>query len=232
MPVLLDGEVGGRKRKLVVQGNRNGFYYVLDRETGEFLSGTAFIKQTWASGLDARGRPVRLPNTAPSAEGTLVYPGLAGGTNWFSPAYSPLTRLFYFQTREDYAEIFYKLKPEYRAGAHFEGGGTRNQYGIEHHGAVKALDALTGRLRWEFKLHTPPTGGVLSTAGGLVFSGNREGYFFALDAETGRPLLALPDRRRHQRQPRDVRGGRQAARGGGRRQRVVRLRALNVRRTA
>jgi alcohol dehydrogenase (cytochrome c) len=187
VPVLLDGEVGGRKRKLVVQGNRNGFYYVLDRETGEFLSGTAFIKQTWASGLDARGRPVRLPNTAPTPEGTLVYPGLAGGTNWFSPSYSPLSRLFYFQTREDYAEVFYKGKPEYRPGAHFEGGGTRSQHGIEHHGAVKALDAVTGRLRWEFKLHTPPTGGVLATAGGLVFSGNREGYFFALDAETGRP---------------------------------------------
>jgi alcohol dehydrogenase (cytochrome c) len=187
VPVLLEGVVAGRARKLVVQGNRNGFYYVLDRETGEFLSGTAYTKQTWASGLDARGRPVRLPNTAPSAAGTTVYPGLAGGTNWFSPAYSPLTRLFYMQTRADYSQVFYKLKPEYQPGRHFEGGGTRDVEG-EQHGALKAFDAVTGRLRWEFPLHAPPSGGVLSTAGGILFTSSREGYVIALDATTGRAL--------------------------------------------
>jgi len=188
VPVLVDAVVKGRPRKLVVQANRNAFYYVLDRASGEFLAGVPFAKQTWADGLDPRGRPLVRPGTAPTAEGTLVYPGLAGGTNWFSPSYSPLTRLFYVQAREDYAQMFYKTKGEYEPGEHFEGGSARDVEGAEHRGVVKALDALTGEVRWEFDLYSGPSGGVLSTAGGLVFSGNREGTFFALDADTGRLL--------------------------------------------
>jgi alcohol dehydrogenase (cytochrome c) len=188
VPILFDATVAGRPRKLVAQANRNAFYYVLDRETGELVAGAPFAKQTWASGLDARGRPVLLPNTAPSAEGALVYPGLGGATNWFSPARSPTTGLFYVQAHEDYAQVFFKLDPEYRAGAHFEGGAARDVEGSEHYGVVKALESTTGKVRWEFKLHAPPSGGVLSTGGGLVWSGNREGAFFALDARSGRPL--------------------------------------------
>jgi len=188
VPVLMDGVVNGRVRKLVLQANRNAFYYVLDRTTGEFLSGRPYVKQTWASRLDARGRPLVLPNTDPTPEGTLVYPGLGGGTNWYSPSYSPSTRLFYVPAQEDYGQFYYKLKAEYVPGSIFESGGTRDLAGVERHGSIKALEAETGKLRWEFKLHAPSSAGVLSTAGGLVFTGTREGWFFALDASTGKPL--------------------------------------------
>jgi alcohol dehydrogenase (cytochrome c) len=188
VPILVEGVVKGQKRKLVVQANRNAFYYVLDRVTGEYLSGTQFAKQTWAEGLDVKGRPIRKPDTAPSATGTLVYPGLAGATNWFSPSYDPATGLFYLQAREDYAQTFYKVKTTYEAGKHFEGGNARDVPGSEHRGVVKALDALTGSIRWQFDLYAPAFSGVMSTAGGLVFGGTREGNFFALDAATGKPL--------------------------------------------
>ena len=172
----------------MLQANRNAFYYVLDRTTGEFLSGNPFVKQTWASGLDKSGRPIVLPNTAPTPEGTLVYPGLGGGTNWYSPSYSPSTRLFYIPAQEDYGQHYYKVKGEYVPGSIFESGGTRELPGVERYGAIKALEAETGKLRWEFKLHIPSSAGVLSTAGGLVFTGTREGWFFALDAASGKPL--------------------------------------------
>ena len=188
VPVLADGVINGRARKLVLHANRNAFYYVLDRATGEFLSGSPYVKQTWASGLDKRGRPVVLPNTDPTPEGTLVYPGLGGGTNWFSPSYSPSTRLMYVPAQENYGQHYYKVKGEYVPGSIFESGGTRELAGVERYGAIKALEAETGKLRWEFKLHAPSTAGVLSTAGGLVFTGTREGWFLALDAASGKPL--------------------------------------------
>jgi alcohol dehydrogenase (cytochrome c) len=188
VPALIDGELNGRKRKLVIQANRNAFYYALDRVTGEFLLGEPYGKQTWARGLDARGRPIRLPNTEPTPEGTLVYPGLAGTTNWQSPSYSPLSNLFYVMATDNYAQVYYKMKAEYEPGRNFEGGGARNVAGEESYGVVKALEPMTGKIRWEFKLHAPATGGLLSTAGGLLFGGARDGAFFALDAESGKPL--------------------------------------------
>jgi alcohol dehydrogenase (cytochrome c) len=188
VPVLIDATVGGAPRRLVAQANRNGFFYLLDRVTGAFQLGAPYARQSWASGLDARGRPILRPGTEPSEKGTLVYPGLAGGTNWYSPAYDPDTRLFYFQAHEDYAQVFYKRALPHKPGAHFEGGSARDIEGAESFGVVKAIDPLTAKIVWEFPLHSPPSGGVLSTAGGLVWSGNREGTFFALDARTGKPL--------------------------------------------
>src|SRR5258708_7042486 len=91
IPVLVDTQVGGRARALVVTANRNGFYYALDRKTGEVVFGTPYAKQTWAKGLDARGRPIEIPGMEPSRKGTLVYPSLRGSTTWPSPAYSPPT---------------------------------------------------------------------------------------------------------------------------------------------
>jgi alcohol dehydrogenase (cytochrome c) len=188
VPILVDATIDGAPRKLVLHANRNGFYYVLDRATGAFLRGVQYARQSWADGLDAKGRPNRRPGTAPSEQGTLVYPGLAGATNWFSPSYSPVTGLFYLQAREDYAQTFYKAKTPYEAGKHFEGGNTREVPGSEHRGVVKALDAVTGAVRWQFDLFAPAFSGVMSTAGGLVFGGTREGTFFALDATTGTPV--------------------------------------------
>lgn len=188
VPVLFEANVNGKPRKLVAQANRNAFYYVLDRVTGEFLSGTPYIKQTWAKGLDAKGRPIKLPNTEPSAEGTLVYPGLGGATNWYSPTYSPQTRLFYVLVRENHPQYFFKSTTNYHPGDLFEGGGGRDIAGLEPYGVVKALEATTGQQKWEFQLQAPAMAGLLSTAGGLVFGGSSEGYFYALDAMTGKPL--------------------------------------------
>jgi alcohol dehydrogenase (cytochrome c) len=188
VPLLIDAVWKGRPRKLVAQVNRNAFYYLLDRQTGEFLLGAPYAKQTWATGLDEGGRPLLAPGTAPTPEGVVVFPGLAGGTNWYSPSYHPGTQLIYVQAHEDYAQTFIKQPPDHQPGKLFMGGVTRDLEGAEHHGVVKAIEPLTGKVRWQFPQHAPPSGGVLSTAGGLIFSGNREGMFFALDARTGKVL--------------------------------------------
>lgn len=187
IPVLVDADFEGRPRRLVVTANRNGFYYVLDRETGEFLHGTPYAKQTWAEGLDPTGRPIVIPGTEPSEEGTLVWPSLQGATNWFSPAYDARTGLIYVPVRE-MGSIYFKGEAEYEPGAYFLGGGEAPLPGQEGWGAVRALDALTGEMKWEFRLLAPPWSGVLATAGGLVFGGSNEGNVYALDAATGRPL--------------------------------------------
>jgi alcohol dehydrogenase (cytochrome c) len=113
-----------------------------------------------------------------------VYPSLHGATNWFSPSYSPLTRLFYVAAREMGA-YYFKGEAEYVPGEHFAGGGEQALTGDKAYGAIRALEAETGQLKWEFRLHSPPWAGVLSTAGGLVFGGTNEGQVFALDATTG-----------------------------------------------
>ncbi|WP_414661043.1 pyrroloquinoline quinone-dependent dehydrogenase [Horticoccus sp. 23ND18S-11] len=188
IPVLIDATIDGRPRQLLVQANRNGFYYVLDRTTGEFITGTAFSRVTWASGLDARGRPILNPDIAPSAAGSTVLPGLGGATNWQSPAFNPATRLFYVLAVENNAETFFKYKTPYEPGAMYLGGEYRAPAGQEATSVVKALDAVSGKLHWEFPLNTASMCGVMSTAGGLVFGGSREGWFYALDASTGKPL--------------------------------------------
>ncbi len=186
VPVLIDATVDGRPRRLVVTANRNGFYYVLDRATGAFVRGVPFATQTWASGLDAQGRPLALPGKEPSETGTLVWPSLQGAVNWYSPSYAPANGLFYVAVRE-MGSLYFKSEAEYEPGRYFLGGGEAMLPGAEPWGAVRALDALTGERRWEFRLLSPPWSGLLATAGGLVFGGTREGNVFALDAATGEP---------------------------------------------
>jgi alcohol dehydrogenase (cytochrome c) len=187
VPVLADAVVRGEKRKAVLFGNRNAFYYVLDRATGKFLAGKAYAKQTWAKGLDDSGRPILVPGAEPSVEGTKVYPDVGGGTNWFSPSFSPQTNLFYVAAR-DAGGYYLKGDAEFKQGAQFNGGGLRPIPGDERIGAIRALDPGTGDLKWEFKLHSTATAGLISTAGNLLFGGTNEGDFFALDAAAGRPL--------------------------------------------
>jgi len=187
IPVLVEAEIGGRARKLIATANRNAFYYLLDRETGEFLLGVPFAKQTWAQGLDAHGRPIVLPNTEPSTQGTLVWPSLQGAANWYSPSYSPITGLFYVAARE-MGSYYFKAEVEYKPGAYFMGGGEQELGGDKASGAVRALELTTGKRVWEFPLHSPPWAGLLATAGGVVFGGSNEGNFFALDARSGKPL--------------------------------------------
>jgi alcohol dehydrogenase (cytochrome c) len=187
VPVLFESEVRGSRRKLVVVANRNAFYYVLDRTTGEFIAGRPYARQTWAKGLDDRGRAMVLPGTEPSEKGTLLWPNLNGATVWASPAYSPITGLMYVATRE-IGSVYFKREAEYKPGTFFAGGGEVHAPGTTDSGAIRALEAATGERRWEFRLHSAPWAGVLATAGGLVFSGSDEGNFFALDAATGKPL--------------------------------------------
>jgi alcohol dehydrogenase (cytochrome c) len=186
-PILFDGEFRGAPHKLLAFANRNGFFYLLDRQKGEFLTGKPFAKETWAKGLDDRGRPVLNPALDPRPEGSVVYPGVHGGTNWFSPTYDPDTKLFYVAMREE-GTTFYRATAEYKTGTIYTAGGIHGLPGIEPSGAVEAIDPLTGDKRWEFPLHSPPWSGLLSTAGGLVFGGSNEGNLFALDAATGKPL--------------------------------------------
>jgi alcohol dehydrogenase (cytochrome c) len=199
VPVLANADWQGSPRKLMYWGNRNGFFYVLDRSTGKFLSGKPFVKVNWASGIDANGRPI----ATPQPPGTPTYPGIQGGTNWYSPSYSPSTGLFYLSTWEDYGTVFEGVKAEYKEGTRFTGGanaspipGADNPAGTRTgpintytealaHGGVVALDPATGEKRWHFDEHDVNTSGILTTASDLLFVGGREGYFQALNARTG-----------------------------------------------
>lgn len=188
VPVLVDDEWRGQRRKLVYWAHRNSFFYVLDRESGKFLLGKEFAKQTWARGLDENGRPIRLPNIDPSPEGTYVWPGVQGSTNWYSPSYSPRTRYFYLSAWEN-RSVYRKGEQEYTPGNRFIGSVPMIDLPDEPgHGAIRALNPKTGERVWEYRLHTKPWAGVLSTAGDVVFGGSDEGYFFALDAHTGKEL--------------------------------------------
>jgi len=185
IPVLADVEIDGRERKAMLWANRNAFYYLLDRETGEFLLGKPFARQTWAKGLDEQGRPILRPNVFPSREGTLVSPIAGGATNWWSPAYSPRTGLLYVNAFDGEANFFIRDEA-YSEGDRFTGGGQQTPLPIENYqSAIRALDPATGDLRWEFPITPRSRAGVLATAGDLVFSASVDRYFFALDAVTG-----------------------------------------------
>ena len=194
VPVLADLNWKGRPRKTMLWGNRNGFFYVLDRSTGEFLLGSPFVKQTWAVGLDERGRPIPAKDRMPSAEGSLTYPGVQGGTNWYAPSFSPVTGLFYLTAWDDYPGVYYSWDQQYEAGKWFAGGSVRaslpsivrqeiRTLGPESgYGAIRALDPATGRRVWEYRMNDVSDSGLLTTSTGLLLSGNREGHFFALNA--------------------------------------------------
>ena len=188
IPVLGDILVDGMPRRVMMWANRNGFFYTLDRETGEFLVGKPFARVTWASGLDAAGRPIRVPNMFPSVDGTVVAPPASGGTNWMSPAYSPRTGLFYVMAYDGEAEFFIRDE-EYVEGDPFIGGGQQRVLSVdEYQSAVRAIDPRTGDRRWEYQVQPQTWAGLLATAGDLIFSGSADGYFYALDAVNGRAL--------------------------------------------
>ena len=186
-PVLIDGIVRGKKRKLLVTAQRNAFYYVLDRETGEFLTGQAFAKQTWAKGLDDKGRPIALPNTTPTPEGNHVCPDAAGAANWGSPSYDPATGFFLVSVREACA-VYTSVTKDPEPGKGYTGGGAEVDANGSP-GAVRALDALTGATKWNFPLQQGSSAtGVLATAGGVVFASSNDGNLIALDGRTGKYL--------------------------------------------
>jgi alcohol dehydrogenase (cytochrome c) len=189
-PVLVDAPFHGQTRKLLLQANRNGFFYVLDRVTGEFLLGKPFIqKMTWASGIGKDGRPQVLPDTEPTPQGNKVCPAVEGATNWMSTAYSRQTKLFYVMTLEK-CNIYTKSSAWWEAGKSFYGGGTRRVPGEIPRKVLRAIDVESGKIVWEYPQigEGESWGGVLSTDGGLVFFGDDSGALAAADAGTGQPL--------------------------------------------
>ena len=198
VPVLADLIWQGKPRKVLLFANRNGFFYVLDRQTGEFLLGKPFAKVTWADGLDAKGRPNRVGHSTP--EGSLIYPENQGATNWYNPAYSPRTGLFYIPSWLDTHSINTSRVEPYKEGNQYGGGSathevpalrpgpTNKRLPEVGYGAIQALDPKTGAIKWHFNMMDVTDSGVLVTASDIVFAGGREGYFYALDARTGAPL--------------------------------------------
>ncbi|MDE1177357.1 MAG: PQQ-binding-like beta-propeller repeat protein [Edaphobacter sp.] len=188
-PVLIDAALKGKKRKLLVQANRNGFLYVLDRETGAYLQATQFVKvQNWAKGIDANGRPIRT-DLIPMEEGTRMCPSYAGGTNWYSPTYSEHMRMFYFISQEDCS--VYKAKPEgFEEGhAYYSTGATHLPTELNRK-FLNAYDLSTQKRVWSYEQvgDTRSFAGVMSTATGLVAFGNPADEFEIVDGRDGRSL--------------------------------------------
>ena len=207
VPVLADIERNNVQLKAMLWANRNGFYYVLDRVTGRFLTGRAFVKVNWAEGLDDSGRPIETPQPP----GSPTFPAVQGATSWYSPSYSPRTELFYIPTMEGRASVFHPLPEEYIPGVQgrtFLGGypttvepvpaaatppirqrGPINNWTeAAGTGAVLAVDALTGEERWRFEMTDIIRSGILTTGSDLLFTGARSGYFQVLHARTGKLL--------------------------------------------
>ncbi len=187
--VLIDKEFPGVPRKLLVEANRNGFLYVLDRTNGHFLSATPFVKKlNWARGIDAKGRPIA-SGVVPSEKGSLICPDMTGATNWFSPSYNPSTHLFYFMALES-CQLYYLKPQEFAEGRAFYATGAKHAPGEQSQKILMAYNPETGHLAWQY----PQTGmgqswgGTMTTAGGLVFFGNDSEAFEAVDASNGKSL--------------------------------------------
>jgi len=188
-PVLVDVEDNGTTRRLLVQANRNGFFYVLDRTNGQFLRATSFVeKLNWAKGVRPTGRPI-LSGRIPTAEGTEICPGIDGATNWFSPSYNPNHRLFYVMALEN-CNLFFANPRPFTQGKTYYGSGTRLRPDEHAQKILLALSVGDGKEVWRYPQvgHGRSWGGTLTTAGGLVFFGDDAGSFEAVDAAAGSAL--------------------------------------------
>jgi PQQ-dependent dehydrogenase (methanol/ethanol family) len=190
-PVLVDADFLGKPRKLLLQANRNGFFYVLDRLTGDFLTGAPFIhNMSWASGLEPKtGRPIIKADPAPTTEGTRVCPEGAGATNWPSASFYPPTRQFFVFATEA-CHIFVKNEEPFALGKSFYQGTERQSPGDESKKFLRALDIQTGQIVWEIPNigGGPLDSGLMTTAGGFVFYGDANGTIVAADAKDGKIL--------------------------------------------
>jgi len=188
-PVLVDATFRGRPRKLIIEANRNGFLYLLDRTNGQFLSAMRFAeKLNWATGIDEKGRPIRT-EIKPSAEGTRVCPGMVGATNWHAPSYNPETSLFYFMALESCSVLV--LKPQaFKPRETYYSTGARHSEGDYNQKILLAYSVDGDKPAWRYvqtgRGHS--AGGTMTTAGGLVFFGDDAESFEAVDAQTGKPL--------------------------------------------
>lgn len=186
----------GKTVKAAATADRNGFFYVLDRTNGKFITANPFVSNiTWAKGIDKDGKPIlieegRPGNPGAESKGKSVFsvPSFLGGKNWMPMAYSQKTNLFYVPSNEWGMDIW-NQPVEYKKGAAYLGAGfTIKPIFEDHIGSLKAIDPLTGKVKWNYKNPSPLWGGVLTTAGGLVFAGTPEGKFLAFDDQTGEIL--------------------------------------------
>jgi alcohol dehydrogenase (cytochrome c) len=181
-PVLFDDVYHGVHRKLLAQASRNGYFFVLDRSTGEHILTAPFIHTNWAKGIDSRGEPIPNPAKEPKPDGALVSPGSDGATNWMAPSFNPETGLFYASARRLWS-IFYMTaegKPEGWAGR------DRNLWADS---TLVAIDYKTGGIRWKHEIGTGEgVSGILTTAGKLLFTADNSDNLLALDPETGKTL--------------------------------------------
>jgi alcohol dehydrogenase (cytochrome c) len=184
VPILLDAD----GKHFIAQANRNGFFYLIDRSTGKLLHADAYAHTTWSDTKDAEGRPVPNAQSSPTPEGRTVCPGALGATNWMSPSFSSTTNLFYVTAREQ-CDIFSTAPQPYEAGhAYYGSAYFPSDKTVPYWGALRAIDPQSGKVQWEFKHLSPAWSGVLSTSSGLVFTGDAEGNFIALDGVSGKPL--------------------------------------------
>ena len=195
VPLLADITFRGKPRKVMLWANRNGLMYVLDRATGEFLLGKPYVKVNWMDGFDQKGRPQRVPGMVPGPTPTLIQPHVHGASNWAPPSFSPRTGLFYVAHWENsgwYAAQGRFGRPP-GVNTRQTGMGQVNLVPFfnnedETYGVVRAYDPNTLDPKWEYRMTDITWGGVLTTAGDVLFGGGREGYFLALDARTGQLL--------------------------------------------
>ena len=188
-PIIVDATYKGEARKLLVQANRNGYLYVLDRTNGKFLSATPFVeKLNWAKGIDADGRPIRT-DVKPTGNGTRICPGYAGATNWYSPSYSELTHSVYFLALEQ-CETFFFHAQTFKEGQGYYSTGVRRIPGENSQKVLLAYSLESGAFAWKYPQSGQghSTGGTMTSAGGLVFFGDDAGSLEAVDARNGQPL--------------------------------------------
>src|SRR5262252_1076873 len=194
-PVLVDTNWQGQPRKLLLQANRNGFFYVLDRTNGQLLLAKQFLKKlNWAKGIDAKGRPILNELPADANGEVYVCPGFQGGTNWFSTSFNPTTGLYYFNALER-CNVFSARHGDWQAGKGYMGGTARPAPGETFEKFLRALNIQTGEIAWDLPQVTMPataSAGVMSTASGLVFFGENSGSFMAADATNAKVLWDFP----------------------------------------
>jgi alcohol dehydrogenase (cytochrome c) len=190
-PVLVNAPFEGKTQKLLVEANRNGFFYVLDRRNGKFLRAVPFVKNlNWAKGVDPSGRPI-LTGIKPDPDGARICPGFVGATNWFSPSYNPRAGLFYFLALEN-CDMYYsrERREAYVPGETYYSTGTRRDPSVRRQKHLLAMRVPDGKLIWDY----PQVGqgrswaGTMTTSSGLVFFGDDAGELEAVNAQSGKPL--------------------------------------------